>query len=209
RRPAVDHLTLDLDAGQHLALVGPSGAGKTTIGHLLVGFVQPSHGTVTLDGLDLGGLGPEALHRLIAWAPQDPHVFHTSVAANLRLACPDATDNWLADVLDRVGLGSWLAGLPAGLATTLGERGTTISGGERQRLGVARALLADRPVLVLDEPTAHLDGANEEQLRRSVLTAATGKTLIWITHRFAGLEAFDRVVSMEHGRIAPVPEFTG
>lgn len=201
RRPALADVDLAVRAGEHVAVVGESGAGKTTLGHLLLGFVQPTGGRVTFDGVDLGRLEPDAARRLIAWAPQDPHVFHTSLAANLRLARPEATDGDLFAVLRLVGLHSWLRQLPAGLGTVLGERGSTVSGGERQRLGVARALLADRPVLVLDEPTAHLDADNEALLRTAVLSASTGKTLIWITHRVAGLDAFDEVVTLHRGRV--------
>lgn len=196
RAPVLDHVTLRLRPGEHLALVGPSGAGKTTLGHLLLGFVTPADGRVALDGRP-----PGQARQLVAWAPQDPHVFHAGVAANLRLARPSATDADLAAVLDAVGLGRWLAGLPEGLATVLGERGTTISGGERQRLGVARALLADRPLLVLDEPTAHLDEANAARLRDAVLAAAEGRSLVWITHRTADLDRFDRVAALEGGRL--------
>jgi ATP-binding cassette subfamily C protein/ATP-binding cassette subfamily C protein CydC/ATP-binding cassette subfamily C protein CydCD len=201
RQPALRHVNLTVTAGERVALVGESGSGKTTLGLLLLGFVQPTHGRVSFDGRDLRGLDPDAARRLIAWAPQDPHVFHTSVAANLRLARPQATDGDLLAVLREVGLRLWLDHLPAGLGTVLGERGNTTSGGERQRLGVARALLADRPVLILDEPTAHLDADNESVLRASVLAASRGKTLIWITHRLVELDAFDDVVTLCSGRV--------
>jgi len=201
-RPALDQVSLCIGPGEHLALIGESGAGKTTLGHLLLGFVRPTRGRVTFDGADLADLDPESARALVAWAPQDPHVFHTTLAANLRLARPLATDADLMAVLGQVGLERWVDGLFDGLATMLGERGATVSGGERQRLGVARALLADRPVLVLDEPTAHLDAENEERLRTAVLAASTGKTLLWITHRHVGLAAFDQVVTVADGHVA-------
>jgi thiol reductant ABC exporter CydC subunit len=201
RHLALEQVDLVLAAGEHVAVIGESGAGKTTLGHLLLGFVQPAHGRVTLDGADLRRLDPDGARRLVAWAPQDPHVFHTSLAANLRLARPQATDADLVSVLGQVGLGGWLDRLPAGLGTVLGERGNTVSGGQRQRLGVARALLADRPVLILDEPTAHLDADSESLLRAAVLAASTGKTLIWITHRLTGIDAFDEVITLHHGRV--------
>jgi len=201
RRPALDGLDLTIGAGAHIAVTGASGAGKTTLGHLVMGFVRPTRGRLTFDGVDLRQLDGEAARRQIAWAPQDPHVFHTSLAANLRLARPEATDADLAGMLERVGLGAWLQGLPAGLDTVLGERGNSVSGGERQRLGVARALLADRPVLVLDEPTAHLDADNESRLRAAVLTASAGKTLLWITHRLDDLDAFDEVIELRDGKV--------
>src|SRR6185437_5676096 len=210
RHPVLQHVDLRLDPGCHLAVVGPSGAGKTTLGHLLLRFVDAEAGECSVDGRDVRGLDPDGVRRLVAWAPQDPHVFRATVAANLRLARPDASDAELAAVLGRLGLGTWLAGLPHGLATVLWERGVSVSGGERQRLGVARALLADRPVLLLDEPTAHLDPAGATVVRQAVLEAATGKTVVWITHRDADLAAFECVVTMDRGRVlAPPPGTSG
>jgi thiol reductant ABC exporter CydC subunit len=202
RPPALDGVDLEIGVGCHLAVVGRTGAGKTTLSHLLLGFVEPNRGQVEVDGVDLRRWDAEAIRGLIAWAPQDPHVFHTTVAANLRLARPEASDAELAAVLAQVGLAPWIARLPDGLAATLGERGETLSGGERQRLGVARALLSGRPILLLDEPTAHLDATAEAELREAVLAAAAGKTLVWITHRHLGLDAFDVVVTLDHGRVA-------
>jgi ATP-binding cassette, subfamily C, bacterial CydCD len=198
-RPALCGLDLDIAPGEAVAVVGPSGAGKSTLGHVLLRFASPDTGCVTLDGVDVALLDPEAVRALIAWAPQDPHIFGTSVAANLRLAAPDAPDERLRSELDRVGLAGWLAGLPNGLDTILGERGATVSGGEAQRIGIARALLADRPVLLLDEPTAHLDEPLAADLERRVLEAAKGRSMLWITHRMAGLGAFDDVVALVDG----------
>jgi thiol reductant ABC exporter CydC subunit len=202
RPPALDGVDLEIGAGCHLAVVGRTGAGKTTLSHLLLGFVEPQRGQVTVGGINMRRWDAEAVRNLIAWAPQDPHVFHTTVAANLRLARPEASDAELATVLAEVGLEQWLAHLPDGLAAMLGERGETLSGGERQRLGVARALLSDRSFLLLDEPTAHLDATAESALREAVLGAAQDKTLVWITHRHLGLDAFDMVVTLDHGRVA-------
>lgn len=199
-RPALRELDLDLPSGRRLAVVGPSGAGKSTLAHLLLRFADPDAGVVTLDGVDVARLDPEAVRALVAWAPQDPHVFGTTLAANLRLASPGATDARLRRVVDQVGLGSWAAGLADGFDTLLGERGATVSGGEAQRIGIARALLADRPVLVLDEPTAHLDEEGAAALERQVLDAAAGRSLVWITHRLVGLDAFDEVVELVDGR---------
>ena len=199
-RPALDGLDLLIPPGAHLAVTGPSGAGKSTLGQVLLRFAVPDAGSVTLDGVDLARFDPESVRALVGWAPQDPHIFGTSLAANLRLARPDASDEALWVELDRVGLRGWASGLPDGLDTILGERGATVSGGEAQRIGVARALLADRPVLLLDEPTAHLDEGLAADLEGAVLGAAQGRTVIWITHRHSGLGVFDQVAVLVDGR---------
>jgi len=201
RPPALLDVDLAVTPGRRIAVIGPSGAGKSTLALALLRFVKITGGQATLGGLDVASLGGDEVRDLIAWAPQDPHVFATTLAANLRLACPDACDETLTNTLVAVGLGPWLDGLGHGLDTVLGERGLTVSGGERQRLGVARALLANRPILLLDEPTAHLDDTNETLVRRQVLAASAGRALVWITHRLAGLGDFDEVVVLGDGRV--------
>jgi ABC-type multidrug transport system fused ATPase/permease subunit len=201
RPPALCDVDLAITPGSRIAVVGSSGAGKSTLALALLRFVEITTGRVTLGGVDVANLAGDEVRDLIAWAPQDPHVFATTLAANLRLACPDARDETLTDTLRAIGLGPWLDGLEYGLDTVLGERGLTVSGGERQRLGVARALLANRPILLLDEPTAHLDDANETLVRDHVLAASAGRSLVWITHRLVGLEDFDEVVVLGDGRV--------
>ncbi|MHB1849012.1 MAG: thiol reductant ABC exporter subunit CydC [Acidimicrobiales bacterium] len=199
---ALDGVDLSLAPGEKVAVVGPSGAGKTTLALALLRFVECASGRITLGGTDVRDLDADDVRARIAWAPQDPHVFGTTLAANLRLARPDATDDELVAVLGALGLGGWLAGLPDGLSSELGERGLSVSGGERQRLGLARSLLADRPVLVLDEPTAHLDEETETLVREAVVRSyAEGRSLVWITHRLAGLEELDRVIVLDAGRV--------
>lgn len=200
-RLALDSIDMTIRPGAHLAVIGPSGAGKTSLTHLLLRFVDPTAGRVTIDGVDVAQLDADAVRSLIAWAPQDPHVFGTTLAANLRLAAPDATDGRLWETLAMAGLADWASGLSQGLETVLGERAATISGGEAQRLGVARALLADRPILLLDEPTAHLDERRAVSLQDQVQAAARGRTLLWITHRLAGLDRFDQVVRLADGHL--------
>jgi len=209
-RWALQQLSLSVPFGKHVALVGPSGAGKSTVALVLLRFLDPEAGQFRVSGVDATRLDPEAVRALVAFAPQDPHVFQASLAANLRLARPDASDDQLLWVLESLGLGPWLRGLPEGLKTELGERGSRLSGGERQRLGIARAILARRPVLVLDEPTAHLDDTAEAQVRQAVLRAAKDASLLWITHRFSGLESFDEVLVLHDGRVlerSPGPLF--
>jgi thiol reductant ABC exporter CydC subunit len=200
--PALSGVDLRLDPGRRVALVGPSGAGKTTIVNLLLRFLDPEEGRVTLAGRDLREYRQEDVRRTFALAGQEAHVFDSTIRENLRLARPAASENELHDVLDRVRLAEWVAGLPDGIDTRVGEEGTELSGGQRQRVVLARALLADAPVLVLDEPTAHLDPATAEALMDDVLGAAEERTVLLITHRHEGLARMDEVVALEGGVLA-------
>ena len=155
--PVLRGFDLRLEPGERVALVGESGSGKTTVTNLLLRFLDPQFGRVTFDGVDLRSLRQEDIRRTFALAGQEAHLFDSSIRENLRLARTDATDEELYAALDRARLGEWVATLPDGLDTLVGEEGSRLSGGQRQRLVIARALLADAPVLVLDEPTAHLD----------------------------------------------------
>jgi ABC-type multidrug transport system fused ATPase/permease subunit len=184
-----------------VALVGPSGAGKTTVTNLLLRFLDPDGGRVTLAGRDLRDYRAEDVRRQFALAGQDAHLFDSTIRANLLLAKPDATDDELRAALDRARLTDWIASLPAGLDTLVGEEGARMSGGQRQRLVLARALLADAPVLLLDEPTAHLDPGTAERLMDDVLDATEGRTVLLITHRTEGLDRMDEVVRLDAGRI--------
>jgi thiol reductant ABC exporter CydC subunit len=195
----LDDFDLRLEPGSRTALVGPSGAGKTTVTNLLVRFLDPVQGRVTIDGRDLRSLTQEDVRRTFALAGQDAHVFDSSIRENLRLARPDATDGELVAALRSARLDEWVASLPAGLDTLVGEEGAQLSGGQRQRLVIARALLADAPVLVLDEPTAHLDPDTAEALVREVLAEAGDRTVLLITHRPEGLDLVDEVVTLPSG----------
>jgi len=194
--PALRETTLRLEPGRAVALVGPSGAGKTTVANLLLRFLDPEHGRVTIDGRDARDLAQNDLRRTFALAGQDAHLFNASIAANLRVARPDATDDELNDALRRARLSDWVASLPDGLDTVVGEEGAHLSGGQRQRLVIARALLADAPVLILDEPTAHLDPETAERLMDDVLDASAGRSVLLITHRPEGLARMDEVVTL-------------
>ena len=200
--PAGEALVLDgfdlrLEPGCRVALVGPSGAGKTTVTNLLLRFLDPRAGRVTIDGVDVRALRQEDLRSVFALAGQEAHVFDSTIRENLRLARPDATDEQLHRALKRARLNAWVESLPDGLDTYVGEEGAELSGGQRQRLVIARALLADAPVLVLDEPTAHLDGPAAAALVADVLDAADGRSVLLITHRPEGLDLVDQVIRLD------------
>ncbi len=197
RGPVLAGLTLEVARGECVGLVGPSGAGKSTVAELVLGFLVPTAGSVAVLGADpavaaAAGTGPP-----VAWSPQEPPVFATTLRANLALARPGVDDEDLRAVLSVVGLSAWLDGLEAGLDTVLDERGRSVSGGERQRLGVARAVLADRPVLVLDEPTAHLDASSAAALTAAVRASLAGRSCLWITHEAGDRDVLDRLVALE------------
>jgi thiol reductant ABC exporter CydC subunit len=194
--PALAGVDLRLEPGRRIALVGPSGAGKTTVANLLVRFLDPEAGRVTLGGRDLREYRQEDLRRAIAVAGQDSHLFSTTIRENVRLGRVDADDDEIEDALRRARILDWVRSLPDGLDTLVGEEGRELSGGQRQRLVVARALLADAPVLVLDEPTAHLDPPTAERLIVDVLDAAADRSVLLITHRSEGLALLDEVVAL-------------
>ena len=194
--PVLRSFDLRLEPGRRVALVGPSGAGKTTVLNLLLRFLDPAEGRVTIGGHDLREYRQEDVRATFALAGQDAHLFDSTIRENLRLARPGAEDAELWAVLQRARLAEWVASLPAGLDTQVGEEGTTLSGGQRQRLVLARALLAGAPVLLLDEPTAHLDPPTARALMDDVLAAAADKAVLLVTHRPEGLDRMDEVVEL-------------
>ncbi|MFD6284950.1 thiol reductant ABC exporter subunit CydD [Streptomyces sp. NPDC060205] len=200
-RDVVAGVDLVLEQGRRTAVVGPSGSGKTTLAQVLLRFLDPRGGTYTLGGVDAYGMDGDDVRRLVGLCAQDAHLFDSSVRENLLLARKDATDSALRDVLGRVRLLDWAEGLPDGIDTMIGEHGARLSGGQRQRLALARALLADFPVLVLDEPAEHLDLPTADALTDDLLAATEGRTTLMITHRLAGLEAVDEVIVMAEGQV--------
>jgi ATP-binding cassette subfamily C protein CydC len=195
--PALSAFDLRLDPGRRLALVGPSGAGKTTVVNLLLRFLDPDEGRVTIGGRDIRELLQHDVRRTFALGGQNAHLFNSTIRANLSLARRAASDAELEVALRRARLGEWVAALPDGLETQVGEEGTQLSGGQRQRLTLARALLSPAPVLLLDEPTAHLDPATAEALMEDVLAAAGERSVLLITHRPEGLDLVDEIVWLE------------
>ncbi|MEV5800243.1 thiol reductant ABC exporter subunit CydD [Streptomyces collinus] len=200
-RDALAGVDLTLEEGRRIAVVGPSGSGKTTLAQVLLRFLDPGAGSYTLAGVDACALDGDDVRRLVGLCAQDAHLFDSSVRENLLLARKDADEADLRDALDRARLLEWVDGLPDGLDTLVGEHGARLSGGQRQRLALARALLADFPVLVLDEPAEHLDLPTADALTADLLAATEGRTTLLITHRLAGLEAVDEVVVLDAGRV--------
>jgi thiol reductant ABC exporter CydC subunit len=195
--PVLAGFDLSLEPGRRVALIGPSGIGKTTVTNLLLRFLDPTEGQVSLGGRDIREYRQEDVRATYALAGQEAHVFDSSIRANLLLARPDATDSELRLALRRAHLEDWVDSLPDGLETLVGEDGNRLSGGQRQRLTIARALLSEAPVLVLDEPTAHLDGDTAQAVVEEAFDAAGDRSVLLITHRPEGLELVDEIVSLD------------
>ena len=203
-RTAVRDVSFDLVPGARIALTGPSGSGKSTIAALLVRFLDPTGGRITLDGVDLRRIAPDRVREIVGYLPEDAYLFDTTIAANLRIARPDATAGDLRAVLGQARLLDWVDSLSDGLDTLVGEHGTALSGGQRRRLALARALLADFQVLILDEPTEHLDDETAAALTHDLLAAAGTRCVLLITHRADVAGAVDEVITLGRETKSPV-----
>ncbi|MEU8205826.1 ABC transporter ATP-binding protein [Streptosporangium sp. NPDC049046] len=200
-RPALDRFTLDIAPGERVALVGRSGAGKTTVASLLLRFFDPDAGCVSVNGVDVRDLPLERVRALVAVVSQDTYLFHGTVRRNLALARPEATDDRLEAAARAAQAHDFITALPDGYDTVVGERGLKLSGGERQRIAIARALLKDAPILVLDEATSAVDAANEAAIQHALDTLSGGRTTLMIAHRLSTVQGADRVIVMAEGRI--------
>ncbi|MER7277263.1 thiol reductant ABC exporter subunit CydC [Dactylosporangium sp. NPDC000244] len=195
-RPVVRDVSFVLEPGARVALTGPSGSGKSTIASLLVRWLDPCAGRITLGGVDLRDARGDDVRHIVGYLGDDAYLFDSTIEANLRIGKPDATEAELASALRRARLTEWVRGLPDGLATSVGEHGVAVSGGQRRRIALARALLADFPVLVLDEPTEHLDEENAVALLRDLMAATRGRTVLLITHRTDARDYVDSVIAL-------------
>jgi ATP-binding cassette, subfamily C, bacterial CydD len=203
-RPALDGVYFTLRPHTRTALVGPSGAGKSTLVNLLLRFIELQAGDITANGISIAELPPEHWRKLVALVPQRPYLFAGSVAENLRLAKPTATDAELARAAELAGAAEFIARLPQSYDTSVGERGARLSAGQAQRLAIARAFLKDAPLLILDEPTSNLDPESERLVRRALDTLSRVRTLLVVAHRLSTVASADQIVVLDRGRIAEV-----
>ena len=201
RQPALVGADIEIPAGQVVALVGTSGAGKTTTALLLMRFWDPDRGRVTLDGVDLREHRLDDLRQQVALVAQDTYLFNDTLRANIAIGRPGASEAELAAAVRLASLDAVVDGLPDGLDTVVGERGTSLSGGQRQRVAIARAFLKDAPVLILDEATSHLDAVNEHALRRSLAELQADRTTVIIAHRLSTIRHADQIVVLDQGRL--------
>ncbi|GAA4458427.1 thiol reductant ABC exporter subunit CydD [Phytohabitans houttuyneae] len=206
RTVALRDVSLTVRAGERVAIIGPSGAGKSTLLGLLLGFVRPTEGRVLVDGVDLATLDLDAWRQRLAWVPQRAHLFAASLADNIRLGAPGAPDEAVRMAVKAAALDEVVDALPDGLDTVLGERGHGLSSGQRQRVALARAFVRDAPILLLDEPTARLDGGSEAAVLDATRRLVVGRTALMVAHRPALLAEADRVIRVADGRVVSLAE---
>jgi thiol reductant ABC exporter CydC subunit len=199
--PAIQNISFKLEHGKSNAIVGPSGAGKSTLVSLLLRFWEYSSGDIRVGGESLHGLEPDEVRKQCAVVSQSAYFFNASIRDNLRLARPSASQEEIEQAARQAQIHEFILMLPKGYGTLIGEQGLRLSGGERQRLAIARALLKDAPILVLDEPTANLDPLTEQEVLETLFGVMKGKTSLLITHRLVGLENVDEILVMEQGQI--------
>ena len=206
RRLALTDVSFSVPAGSTVALVGPSGAGKTTVANLFLRFWDPGAGTVRLDGHDLHEYQLDDLRRRIALVAQDTYLFNDTLRSNILLARPGASDDALEVAVEKAALEEFVAGLPDGLDTIVGERGAQLSGGQRQRVAIARAFLKDSPILILDEATSHLDAVSEQAVRSALDVLSRDRTTVVIAHRLSTVRSADQIIVLDDGGVAEIGE---
>ncbi|MDQ3553171.1 MAG: thiol reductant ABC exporter subunit CydC [Chloroflexota bacterium] len=206
--PAIRDVSFTIRPGQTVAVVGPSGAGKSTCAYLLMRFWDVESGSIRLGGHDLRQLPAETVREVVGYVPQDPFLFHSSVADNIRVAKPEATDEEVRAAARTARAHDFIERMPQGYETVVGERGARLSGGERQRIAIARALLKDAPILVLDEPTSMLDAFSERELRQAMDESRAGRTVFVIAHRLATIRDADRILVLDSGSVVDVGTHT-
>ena len=200
QKPALSNVSATLEPGSRIALVGASGAGKTTLASCAVRFLDPSSGRVTLGGTDIRELSQDALRSAVRLVSQDAYLFTTTIAQNVRLAAPDASDEQIIAALARAGLGDWIASLPDGIETLVGEEGAEVSGGQRGRIAQARGFISPSQIVILDEPTANLDAVGARDLLSAIGSERSDRrAMLVITHTVEGLEEFDEIIVLEAG----------
>lgn len=199
--PVIKGISAVIEPGQLVALVGPSGAGKTTVSSLIPRLYEVTSGAIRVDGIDVRDLTQQSLHDAIGVVSQDPHLFHETIGSNLSYARPEATQDDIVAACRAAQIHDVIAALPDGYDTLVGERGHRLSGGEKQRLAIARMLLKDPAVVILDEATSHLDSENEQLVQQALTTALRGRTSIVIAHRLSTITAADQILVLEHGQI--------
>lgn len=199
--PTLQHIDLTIQAGEHIALVGPTGAGKTTLLNTLLGFIQPAHGQVLVNGIDLPDIEAKVWHQHIAWVPQRPTLFHTSVADNIRLGLQTALMSDVEQAARQANAYDFIQQLPQGFDTLLGDGGRVLSGGQVQRIALARAFLRNAEIIILDEATANIDQATEQQIQQAINRLTKGRMLIAVAHRLNTIRHADRIYVLQQGQI--------
>ena len=204
KRPILNDLSVEIQGGAKVAIVGSSGSGKSTIGRLLFRFYDVSGGSVSIDGQDIKNITQSSLHSAIGVVPQDTVLFNDSIFYNIAYGKDNATKAEVEEAARAAQIHEFIASLPDGYGTTVGERGLKLSGGEKQRVGIARTLLKDPPILLLDEATSALDSGTEREINDALENAGKGRTVISIAHRLSTISDADKIVVLERGEIVEI-----